>query len=38
MGMKMASTYVTLTLAFWEKNLYEIIGEKVQWKYKKLIY
>ena len=28
MGTKMASTYATLTLAYLEENLYEIIGEK----------
>ena len=37
MGTKMASAYVTLTLAFLEENLYEIIGKK-QSKYKKRIY
>ena len=28
MGTKMATTYTTLTLAYWEENLYEIIGKK----------
>ena len=28
MGTKMAPTYATLTLAYLEKNLYEIIGKK----------
>ena len=30
----MAPAYATLTLAYFEENLYEIIGKKIRQKYK----
>ena len=38
MGTKMAPTYATLTLAYLEENLYEIIGKKMQQQYNNRIY
>ena len=38
MRTKMASTYATLTLAFLEEILYEIISNKIQQQYKNRIY
>ena len=37
MGTKMVPIYATLTLAYFEENLYEIIGKKIQ-QYKNRIY
>ena len=38
MGTKMAPTYGTLTLAYLEENLYEIIGKKIRQQYKRKTY
>ena len=38
MGTKMAPTYASLTLAYSEENLFEIIGRKYGYNIKKRLY